>query len=241
VPAPRILINAISLTQTGGGRSYVRNLLRELNRDSRGFELSVLAGAGALSREETGGFERLEVRLPPSGLGRTLARVGYEESVLPLRARRFDALYCLADLAPIRCATPTVVALRNFNIYDRRFYDTPRTRTLFRLVRLGLRRASQIVCPTAAAARTISAMLGLDPGRCLGGLLRGCGDRAQHYQRHEQRGRTHNRDSAAHGQLFRLGHNTNTARTGGLIRAILGDARRDVARPPARPGRSGVQ
>ena len=36
---------------------------------------------------------------------------------------------------------PQVVALRNLNIYDARFYDNARLRWMRRVVRIGLRRA----------------------------------------------------------------------------------------------------
>ena len=49
---------------------------------------------------------------------------------MPLRARRFDLLFCVADLSPPWGATPAVVLMRNLNIYDRRWYDDARTRTL---------------------------------------------------------------------------------------------------------------
>ncbi len=153
----RVLINALSLTRGGGGRSYLLNLLRELDRDSRGFDFTVLVGSGQLSDAEARGIDVATVRLPPSSMGaRILARVGYEEAVLPIRARRFDLLYCVADLAPALIGTPTVVALRNMHIYDHRFYDTARLRVLERLVRAGVRRARRVLFPTRAAADLIS-------------------------------------------------------------------------------------
>jgi len=160
----RILINALSLTQ-GGGRSYVRNVLRELGQDARGFDFRVLAAYGQISPEEAAGIPVARVRLPANLTTRALFRVFYEEALLPLRAAPYDLLYCLADLSPWLCFTPTVVALRNLNIYDRRFYDTPRTRTLFRLTKLGLRRARRIVCPSLAAARLISPEVGVSQQR----------------------------------------------------------------------------
>jgi glycosyltransferase involved in cell wall biosynthesis len=165
MPARRVLVNAISLTQ-GGGRSYVRNLLRELSGDPRGFEFTVLAAAGQLRPEEASGLEIVEVNLPGRrSVARTLLRVAYEEALLPLRVRDWDLLYCLADLAPAWGLRPSVVALRNLNIYDRRFYDGVRTRMLFRLVRLGLRSAARVVTPTAAAARFIAPRLGVPEAR----------------------------------------------------------------------------
>jgi glycosyltransferase involved in cell wall biosynthesis len=150
----RILINALSLGPGGGGRSYLLNVLRELDRDSRGFDFTVLADPGQLSAAEAGRLELAEVRLP--GRGRVALRVAYEETVLPVRARPFDLLYCVADLAPAVAATPTVVALRNLHIYDRRYYDTLRLHVLERLVRAGVRRARRVVFPSRAAADWIS-------------------------------------------------------------------------------------
>ena len=84
---------------------------------------------------------------------------------LPRRALAYDLVYCLADLSPAWGRIPTIVALRNFNIYDRRFYDGPRTRLLLRLVQMGARRARGIVCPTRAAANSIAPVVGVDPER----------------------------------------------------------------------------
>ncbi len=165
VPRPRVLVNTLSLTH-GGGRSYVVNLLREIERDPRGFEFSVLAASGQLSAAETGGLHVMKVRLPsPRAAARVAFRVLYEETLLPLRAARFDLLYCLADLAPALRLVPTVVALRNLNIYDRRFYDTARLRILERMVRLGLRRADRVVFPSRAAAELITKRIPLAPER----------------------------------------------------------------------------
>ena len=153
----RILINALSLTKGGGGHSYLVNLLRELERDSRGLDFTVLSDSSELAAMETGRIEWAKVRLPALGhAARVPLRLAYEEAVLPVRARRFDLLYCLADLAPAVAGTPTVVALRNLHIYDRRFYDTFRLHALERLVQAGVRRARRILFPTRAAAEQIS-------------------------------------------------------------------------------------
>jgi glycosyltransferase involved in cell wall biosynthesis len=157
----RVLVNALSLTQ-GGGRSYVTNVLRELDRDDRGFDVTVLVSPGQLRRDAASHLVIQSARLPGADRpSRVLARVLYEETLLPLRARRFDLLYCLADVAPALGSVPTVVALRNLNIYDRRFYDTRRLRALERLVRAGVRRARRVVFPSHAAAALIRRRLPL--------------------------------------------------------------------------------
>ncbi len=151
----RILINASSLT-LGGGRSYALNLLRELERDDRGFRFTVLAPAGALDGER---FANLAVDTVPLPRGesraRVFARIAYEEVVFPFRARGFDLLYCLADLAPPFAGARVVVQLQNLNIYDHRYYDTPRLRLLELLARTGLRRARRVVFSSHAAAALI--------------------------------------------------------------------------------------
>ena len=154
----QILIDALSLTHGGGGHSYLVNLLRELDRDAHGFEFTVLTDSDRLGGTESPWIHYERVRLPSlRNPLRVPMRVAFEQLVLPWRARRFDLLYCPADLAPAFASTPTVVALRNMHIYDQRFYGTLRLRLLQRLVQLGVRRASRILFPTRAAAEIISA------------------------------------------------------------------------------------
>lgn len=156
----RILVNALSLTEGGGGRSYLLNVLRELERDPRGFDFTVLVGSGQLSPEDAGGVEVATVQLPPPRAGaRVLTRVAYEQALLPLRAGRYDLLYCVADLAPAIAGTPTVIALRNMHIYDNRFYGTFRLKALKPLVQAGVRRAQRVLFPTRAAADQISRVI----------------------------------------------------------------------------------
>ena len=97
---PRILVNALSMSQ-GGGRSYVVNLLREVRRDDRGFRFTLLATPDQLEGLDASGVETEPLRLPskPRAL-RLPLRVLYEEIGLPARARRFDLLYCVADICP---------------------------------------------------------------------------------------------------------------------------------------------
>ena len=122
-------------------------------------------GPGAADGLELGGVELLEVDpaiLPFAG---TLWRVLYEELVLPFRARRFDVLYCTADVCPPFSFVPTVVLIQNLNIYDRRWTDDARTRTLYKLVRWGIPRVRKAMFPTRAAADLIQPRLPLDGDR----------------------------------------------------------------------------
>lgn len=162
---PQILVNALSLSE-GGGRNYVEHLLREISRDDRGMDFTFLCLRGALQGLDTRGVGIETLKLPsrPRRV-RTPLRALYEQTGLPWRARRFDLLYCLADTSPAVASTPTVVLLRNLNIYDRRFYDDRRTRTLAQLARWGARRASRIVFPSQAAADQIGALTPLPSDR----------------------------------------------------------------------------
>lgn len=158
---PRILVDALSVAG-GGGHSYAVNLIRELDRDDRGFRFTFLIPPGRLEEIST-----KRVTLCPVGLfgsQRPLgvaARLIYEELVLPIRALRYDAVYAVADLVSPLMPVPTVVALRNLNIYDHSYYDTLRLRALEKLVRLGIRRSARMIFPSHAAARSIGPRLGL--------------------------------------------------------------------------------
>ena len=161
----RILFNALSLTE-GGGRSYVRNVLRELNRDSRGFAFTVISSAGQISREEAGNLEIVEVGFGDSNSARSTARrVLYEQTRLPFRALDHDLLYCLGDLLPVAPCGPSVVALRNPNIYDHTYYDNVRLRAMETLVRLGVKKAQAVIFPSQAAADMIAPRVSLRPDR----------------------------------------------------------------------------
>jgi glycosyltransferase involved in cell wall biosynthesis len=156
--AKRVLIDALSLGP-GGGRSYVTNLLQELDRDQRGLSFTVLGIETAFQGVDGGRIPMSWVRLPQSPRqAQRPARLLYEQLALPFRARAFDLLYCLADVAPLFGRTPVVVLARNLNIYDRRWYDDRRTRTLAMLGQAAMARASRVVFPTRDAADQISAL-----------------------------------------------------------------------------------
>lgn len=165
MPARRVLVNALSMSQ-GGGRSYVVNLLREIRRDHRGFRFTLLASPEQLEGLDTSGVEVDVVRLPAQPRAvRLPLRVLYEEVALPLRAWRHDLLYCVADICPPLAPVPVVVLMRNLNIYDRRFYEGPRTRALYWLARLGAPRARFAVFPSQAAADAIRGSIPLREDR----------------------------------------------------------------------------
>jgi glycosyltransferase involved in cell wall biosynthesis len=163
--APRILVDALAVT-SGGGHAYAVNLIRELDRDDRGFRFTFLVPPGPLEAISTTRVVLERVALPDAHrLLRLGFRLAYEELVIPIRARRFAAVYAVADVVSPLLTVPTVVALRNLNIYDHRYDDTPRLRILEGLVRLGLRSAARLVFPSRAAADLIGERLGLPESR----------------------------------------------------------------------------
>ena len=64
----RILINALSWS-IGGGNTYALNLIRELNRDPRGFRFTVLGVHGRFPADEADGLDVATVRLPVGTAG----------------------------------------------------------------------------------------------------------------------------------------------------------------------------
>jgi glycosyltransferase involved in cell wall biosynthesis len=158
---PRILINVLSVAG-GGGHSYAFNLIRELDRDARGFHFTFLIPPGRLEEIETEHVTLQPVRLFGSGRALSVvARFAYEQLVLPIRARRYDVVYAAADLASPFFSVPIVIALRNLNIYDHTYYDTLRLRVLEKVVRVGIRRATRMIFPSQAAATAISERMAL--------------------------------------------------------------------------------
>lgn len=163
---PRILIDALSVAGGGGGHSYAVNLIKELDRDDRGFRFTFLIPPGRLAEIPTRHVELHAVGLLGSqrALGVT-ARILYEELMIPIRALRYDAVYAVADIVSPLIPVPTIVALRNLNIYDHSYYDTLRLRILERLVRLGIRPAARMLFPTGAAAKLIGKLINLPAER----------------------------------------------------------------------------
>ena len=157
-----VLVNALSVT-SGGGRTFLVHLVQELARDDRGLACTVLVQSGSLDVTGAGDVVLREVAFPSRG--RLLWRLLYELVVVPIITRRFDALFCVGDLAPRFAGSRVVVLLCNLNIYDHRWYPTFRLRLLERLVRMGLPRADRIVFPSQAAAAEISRRVGVDGSR----------------------------------------------------------------------------
>jgi len=155
----RILINALSAT-SGGGWTYLVNIIDELERDPRGLDFAFLVRSDLSNRLPSCGFQII-----PVYYRNATHRVLYEQVRIPWIARSFDLLYCVADIAPLVKTTPTVVALRNLNIYDRRFYDNTRLKLFEHGARVGLRGARRAIFPSAAARDQISSILGLDVQR----------------------------------------------------------------------------
>lgn len=162
---PQVLVDALSVA-SGGGRSYAINLLRQLEEDDRGLDFTIALPDGALDEEREIGARVEHVTLPAVGSPlRMPARILYEELMIPVRGRGFDVVYAVADLLSPVPTAPTVVALRNLNIYDHTWYGGSRLRTLRLLAAVGARRATRTIFPSRAAADLIGAAIGLPEDR----------------------------------------------------------------------------
>jgi len=162
---PQVLVDALSVA-SGGGKSYAINLLRELEEDDRGFDFTIALPEDALEDLPSTGARIDRVALPaPGNPLRIAGRILYEEFYVPLRGRRFDVVYAVADLLSPLPTSPTVVALRNLNIYDHTYYGGARLRTLRFLAALGAKRATRTIFPSQAAADLIGDSLGLSKNR----------------------------------------------------------------------------
>jgi len=164
-----VAINGL-FAKTGGGVTYLRNLLRSLLEASVEDEYVVFVAPERRSEVIVVAHSRMkvvEVSLP----GR-LARLSYEQVILPLRLRscRANVLYAPAEIAPILAPCPVVLGLQNANVYqtrtvNRALPDRVRNALLFLLAWLSVRRARALIFLSNASRLEISAALQSDPER----------------------------------------------------------------------------
>lgn len=158
----RILINAVS-ADSGGGWTYLVNVAKELARDPRGHRCRILVRRDRADQLKE--FDSDHCRFEAIGATTAARRLLWEQAVLPGRSRGFDLLFCVADLAPLWKPVPTLVSLRNLNIYDQTYYSTARLRLLRSMAVMGLRGIAGALFPSEASADRIGALVGLPPER----------------------------------------------------------------------------
>ena len=162
--APRVLIDCVSAA-VGGGQSWIRGLLAELERDARGLHCVVVCPA---RRRDEFAFDTLPVAIPerPGPLA-ALARLAAQELSLPRRVKTSDLYFSPVDFAPpLRCRG-LVITAQNLNIFDRRFYATPRLRASLWLAKRSIARADCVVFPSEAAKRAVAARVPIRDERTL--------------------------------------------------------------------------
>jgi glycosyltransferase involved in cell wall biosynthesis len=158
----KILVNTVS-AHSGGGLTYLVNVGREFARDPRGNTYRFLVRS-----ERSADVEEIATPhtiVEPISCRNVAHRIWWEQTVLPRLSREYDVLFCAADLAPVWKPVPTLVALRNLNIYDQTYYATPRLKLFRRLAAVGLRSIDRVLFPSHAAAEEIAGLLGLSRER----------------------------------------------------------------------------
>jgi glycosyltransferase involved in cell wall biosynthesis len=167
---PRILVHSLAAT-AGGGRTYLRNILRQIQADSAGFEWIVLLPAS--SKDEPPRADHLACIRPDrsaSGLRRVLFDQLELKSVL--RRERIDAILATGNFGMFRPPVPQVLLNRNALYFSREHVRELRRRGEYgQALGTALRRriavqsilASTVnVAPTRAFADDIQRWLGRD-------------------------------------------------------------------------------
>ncbi len=102
-----MLVDAVS-ARTGGGGTHAVSQLAALARVP-GIQLTVYATGEIADRLAAAGIERV-CRVPQRGL---LLRLGWEQLVLPLRARSHDVVYAIGNVTVFLSPRPVVVTQQN--------------------------------------------------------------------------------------------------------------------------------
>src|SRR5262249_37666861 len=160
----RVLVNATG-SRSGGGRVYVLAMLEELGSGgARDLEWVFLVDAGVepLHPAPMPGVQ-LRARSAP-----TLARIAWEQTALPLRARRerFDVLVSAANFAPLLYPWPHVLVQQNplyFSGFELEGRRGARHRVETALARASVERATATVTATEAMARIVAERTGREP------------------------------------------------------------------------------
>lgn len=110
---PRVLVDALS-ARVGGGLSYLVEQLGAVERVRPDLDLHVLVAPWNESLLRP----HLRSRIVPVRLPNVPARFAWEQTVLPLRARHHDLLYCPGNFCPLAPGgTPIVLTVQNSNYF----------------------------------------------------------------------------------------------------------------------------
>ncbi|MGH2947796.1 MAG: glycosyltransferase family 4 protein [Solirubrobacteraceae bacterium] len=154
--------------RSSGTETYLRGLVPALAREFPSTRFSVVTtrlGADALVHD--GWTEFCSILRMPCDEGERVARLRAEQLSYPvLGARRgWDLLHSLANLAPVRAPTPTVVTVHDVNFFHHRTFGLATTLAMRAIVRRAARRADAIVTVSSASRDDIAATLGVPAER----------------------------------------------------------------------------
>lgn len=164
----KIVINALS-AKTGGGVTYINNLIPALGRRDRDNEYLLLLSPSSPVR-----IHSLPENFKVIRLGRLMSspllRVLYEQFMLPffLGREKADLLYSPGDMTTLASPCPVVLAMRNPVLYTKiplqwKGRDRIRSLVLSKLARLSARRADRIIFVSESSRREIGTRLNIDP------------------------------------------------------------------------------
>lgn len=151
--------------RSGGVETYIRELLRELPKDS---ELDILLFTSHANHQSFAEYDNVERVLCPVRGTRLVRRVVFEQLRLSGVARKHgcDLLYCPGYLSPIFPRLPTVVAIHDMNFRDIPASFSRTRRWLQECVIPGAsRRASAVITMSEFSRRRILDELKLSPAK----------------------------------------------------------------------------
>jgi glycosyltransferase involved in cell wall biosynthesis len=137
--------------------------------DARAAARIKLGGVERVAREMTARLPRLRperyaVMYPPAALAHRAGHA-WEQLLLPLAARKAEAIYCPANVAPV-AARRTVLVIHDLaQLRHPEWYSAAFVAYHRRLLPLIARRARRIIVPSEFSRRELSDGLGLDPDR----------------------------------------------------------------------------
>ncbi len=147
--------------RSAGIHGYIHNLIRHLPAAAAGTGLQFTLFLG---RGQVEGGDRLTIRRSSWPTGRPLARILWEQLVLPWQ--RMDLLHSAAFVAPVIAPWPTVIT-----VYDLSFAHYPQALTAGRRAYLGVlgryscRRARQVIAISQSTRRDIVKQWGIPADR----------------------------------------------------------------------------
>lgn len=162
----RVLIDATAVpADRGGVGRYVDELVPELDRLGTDLVLAVQSRDVPHYRALA---PRARVVGAPAAVARRPVRMAWEQTLLPLLARRVgaDVVHSPHYTMPVVAGRPVVVTL-----HDATFFTTPelhlRSKAVFfrAATRLAVRRAAALVVPSRATRDEVAAQTGADPAR----------------------------------------------------------------------------